>query len=194
MSFECCIDCVNPLSVCLNSFSPSEVWAVNSNNLTGGKNCEWVINYGTMVWREAIECNLWIRSWPTVPFAWYWGTKLRFQWSIEKQLQGKANASKSKGATHTFIINYPSFLQSLEEMIALVSLISIPSLSLPCVVLFLFFSFLLYFILSLSIFTSVCDSKAQMHTIIRVYLIVKSHLPWAWLPHCHLGEFLSLCI
>lgn len=76
-----------------------------------------------------------------MPFALYWGTKLRFERSIEKQLWGKANASKSKEARPTFIINYPSSMQSLEEMIALSSLISISSLFLSCV-----FPFLLFFL------------------------------------------------
>lgn len=60
-------------------------------------------------------------------------------------------------------------MQSLEEMIALFSLISASSLLLPC--LSSLFP-LLYFILSLPLFTSVYDSKAQMHTIIRVHSIV----------------------
>lgn len=62
-------------------------------------------------------------------------------------------------------------MQSLEEMIALFSLISVSSLFLSCVSLSPAF-FFLYFILSLSLFTSVCDSKAQMHTIIQVHSIV----------------------
>jgi len=63
-------------------------------------------------------------------FASSWGTQLWFLRSIEKQLCGKADASKSKEARHTFLINYLSSMQSLEEMIALFPLISISSLSL----------------------------------------------------------------
>lgn len=54
---------------------------------------------------------------------------------------GKASASKSKEAERTFMINYPSSMQSLEEMIALLYLISVSSQFLSWVFVFILFSF-----------------------------------------------------
>lgn len=146
-----------------------------------------------MVWRVATECNLWISSWPTVPFAWCWGTKLRFQRSIEKQLWAEAHVSKSKEASRTFIINYPSSMQSLEEMIALFFLISISSLFLSCVILFHLFPFLLYFVLS----PYSCLHETQRHIpLSKCTPLFSSTFPE---PDCSslpftVGESLSLCI
>lgn len=80
-------------------------------------------------------------------------------------------------------------MQSLEEMIALLSLISISSVSLACVILVLLFPLLLYFTLSLS--SRLCVTQWHI-PLSKCTPLFSSTFPE---PDCHLaGESLSLCI